>query len=417
MIASPAVCETPLETTPNAGETKEMSLHQSKTLPASSAHLDVVGFSDIVSIRNKITQLRGEGKTVYGFHAGEPDFATPQRIKDAMVEALERNETLYAPSSGIKPLRDAIAKKLRSVNHLAVEPDDVLVTVGGMQGLAAALEATLDAGDEVLLFSPYWTPTGQLILMVGGTSILVPISELRARGIAPTLEQYLTPRTRVVYYNTPSNPTGEVFDRSDAEQVAAFAIKHNLLVIADEAYEDLVYDEPHVSIASLPGMAERTITVFTLSKSYGMTGWRIGYVVAPPHLRPALQKVVLYTTNGVSTPTQWAALAAFTIEPKFFAQKRALYRERRDLLVAGLNRLGLPTALPRGTFYAFPSVERIGKNSKQVAELILAHANVAAIPGSVFGPHGEGFLRFGYAVPTPMIEQGLLSLERYLDTL
>lgn len=391
-----------------------MPLYATETLPSSAKHLDGVGFSDIVSIRNKIAQMRGEGKTVYGFHAGEPDFETPQRIKDAMTDALRRNETLYAPSSGIKPLREAIARKLRISNLLEVTEEDVLITVGGMQGLAAALEATLDHDEEVLLFSPYWSPTGHLIRMVGARPVLAPVSDLRRIGIAAVLERHLTPATRVIYYNTPSNPTGEVFDRRDAEQVAAFAIRHNLMVIADEAYEDLVYDEPHVSIASLPGMAERTITVFTLSKSYGMTGWRIGYVVAPKRYREALQKVVLYTTNGVSTPTQWAALAAFTIEPEFFEQKRALYRRRRDVLVSGLNELGLRTAVPRGTFYAFPRVDSISADSRQAAELLLENASVAAIPGAVFGPHGEGHLRFGYAVPMEMIERGLESLRVYL---
>ena len=391
-----------------------MALNAAQDLRQSARHLDTVGFSDIVSIRNKITELRSRGKKVYGFHGGEPDFETPQSIKDAMVEALGRNETRYAPSSGIEPLREAIADKLRKFNRLTVTAEDVLVTVGGMQGLAAALEGVLDQGDEILVFSPYWTPTGNMILMVGARPVLVPVEDIRVRGMATVLREHLTPATRAIYYNTPSNPSGLVFDRRDAESVSAFAIEHDLMVIADEAYEDLVYDEPHVSIASLPGMAERTISVYTFSKSYGMTGWRIGYVVPPPRFREALQKVVLYTTNGVSTPTQWAALAALSISREFLEQKRELYRERRDLLVSGLNQLGLSTTLPRGTFYAFAKVDTIDKDSREVADLLLEHASVAAIPGVVFGPHGEGFLRFGFAVPRPMIEEGLESLGRYL---
>ena len=395
-----------------------MASYATQKLQQPAKHLDSVGFSDIVSIRNKITELRAQGKRVYGFHGGEPDFPTPQPIKDAMMEALRSNETRYAPSSGIEPLREAIAEKLRTFNRLSVTAEDVLVTVGGMQGLAAALEGVLNQGDEILVFSPYWTPTGNMILMAGARPVLVPVVEVRARGMAAVLEQYVTPATRAIYYNTPLNPTGEVFDRSDAEEVSAFAIEHNLMVIADEAYEHLTYDEPHVSIASLPGMAERTISVFTLSKSYSMTGWRIGYVVPPPRFREALQKVILYTTNGVSTPTQWAALAAFSIAPEFLKEKREHYRARRDLLVAGLNQLGLSTVLPRGTFYAFARVDTIdpdsSPDSRRVADLLLEHASVAAIPGVVFGPHGEGFLRFGFAVPPEMIEQGLESLGRYI---
>ncbi|MEO7028513.1 MAG: aminotransferase class I/II-fold pyridoxal phosphate-dependent enzyme [Acidobacteriaceae bacterium] len=381
-------------------------------LPAT--HLDRVGFSHIVSIRNKVTELRAAGKPVYGFHGGEPDFETPQPIKDAMAESLRRNQTRYAPSSGIEPLREAIAKKLRTFNGLDVTAEDVLVTVGGMQGLAAAFEATLDHGDEILVFSPYWTPIGDLVLMVGARPVLVPVEEMLARGIATVLEGHLTPATRAIYYNTPANPTGHVFARADAEQVAAFAIEHNLVVIADEAYEDIVYEQQHFSIASLPGMSERTITVFTLSKSYAMTGWRIGYVVSPRHFLQALQKVVLYTTNGVSTPTQWAALAAFAIQPDFFREKCALYRQRRDVLVSGLNELGLKTEVPGGSFYAFPTVDRIDKSSRKVADLLLEHASIATIPGVVFGPHGEGHLRFGFAVDMDTIQAGLASLRANL---
>jgi aspartate/methionine/tyrosine aminotransferase len=383
-------------------------------LPPVAKHLDSVSFSDIVSIRNKVTALRNAGKPVYGFHGGEPDFETPQTIKDVMTEALRENKTRYAPSSGIEPLREAIAKKLRSTNGLDVGREDILVTVGGMQGLAAAFESTLDPGDEILVFSPYWTPIGEMVLMVGARPVLVPVHDLTSRGIEAVLQEHLTEATRAIYYNTPANPSGHVFDRKDAEQVAAFAIAHNLVVIADEAYEHIVYEERHVSIASLPGMLERTITVFTLSKSYGMTGWRIGYVVPPERFMEAARKLVLYTTNGVSTPTQWAALAAFAIQPDFFYEKCALYRKRRDVLVSGLNELGLTTPVPGGSFYAFARVDKIDKDSRKVADLLLEHANIATIPGAVFGPHGEGALRFGFAVPMETIENGLKALRAYL---
>lgn len=383
--------------------------------PQPAAHLARVGFSDIVSIRNKVVSLQAEGKPVYGFHGGEPDFETPEVIRLAMNQALADHRTRYAPSSGIEPLREAIAKKLQTRNRLTATAHDVLITVGGMQGLAAAFEAALDADEEIMVFSPYWTPIGEMILMVGATPVLVPVTELRNNGITDTLTRYLSPRTRAIYYNTPANPTGEVFTRTDAEQVAAFALKHNLVVIADEAYEDLVYEGEHVSIGSLPRMQDRTITCFTLSKSYGMTGWRIGYVVPPARFMAAMQKVVLYTTNGVSTPTQWAAVAAFSIDPQFFAEARARYRERRDLLVSGLNDLGLETTLPGGSFYAFPRVSTIASDSRKAADMLLEHANIATIPGSVFGPHGEGFVRFGFAVPTKTVQEGIEALRKFVQ--
>jgi aspartate aminotransferase len=382
--------------------------------PRIATHLDAVGFSDIVHIRNKVMALRAEGKPVYGFHGGEPDFETPQHIKDSMTRALRENKTRYAPSSGVEPLREAVAKKLRTFNAMDITAENVLITVGGIQGLVAAFEATLDPGDDILVFSPYWTPIGDMIVMVGGNPILVSVDALEKDGIEETLTAHLTPGTKAIYYNTPANPTGHVFYRKDAEQIAQFAVQHNLTVIADEAYEDIVYDGEHVSIATLPGMAERTITTFTLSKSYGMTGWRIGYVVAPRIFMSSLQKVILYTTNGVSTPSQWAAISAIEISPEFFSEKRKHYRKRRDVLVSGLNELGLKTEIPGGTFYAFPSVASIDADSRKVAGLLLEHASIATIPGSVFGPHGESHLRFGFAVEMETVEKGLEALRRYL---
>jgi aspartate/methionine/tyrosine aminotransferase len=414
-VAGSCVCCSVRLTTGLMKKGLKVNLTQEVALPQIARHLDSVGFSDIVQIRNKVMSLRAAGKPVYGFHGGEPDFETPQQIKDAMARALQENKTRYAPSSGIDPLREAIAKKLRRFNAMDVTAEDVLITVGGIQGLTAAFEAALDPGDDILVFSPYWTPVGDIIAMAGARAVLVSVEEFDSQGITPVLESYLTPKTKAIYYNTPANPSGHVFNLQDAEQVAAFALAYNLTVIADEAYEDIVYaDGGHISIATLPHMAERTITCFTLSKSYAMTGWRIGYVVAPSRFMQSLQKVILYTTNGVSTPTQWAALAAFEIGHEFFAEKRDLYRKRRDVLVAGLNELGLHGELPGGSFYHFPRVDTINTDSRNVANLLLEHASIATIPGSVFGVHGEGHIRFGFAVPMQTIEQGLEALRKFL---
>jgi aspartate aminotransferase len=218
----------------------------------------------------------------------------------------------------------------------------------------------------------------------------------------------------MIYFNSPTNPSGVVFTREEVESVADFAIDRDLIVIADEAYEDIIYEGEHVSIASLPGMFERTVTSFTLSKSYSMTGWRIGYAVAAEPWMTGLKKATLYSSNGVSTPTQWAALAAFTIETDFLETSRAAYRERRDLLVAGLNELGLTCSPPAGAFYAFPHVTSIGADSREVAELLLDKAQVATVPGVVFGPHGESHVRFSFSTSIEMIEGGLESMRRNL---
>ncbi len=395
----------------------QSSLHVAKQLRVSK-RLDDVGFSDIVHIRNKVLELREAGLPVHAFHGGEPFFETPEPIKYAAIHALTDNHTRYAPSSGIQPLRELLAAKLASRNRIPAGIDEVLVTAGGAHALFIAFQATLDPGDEVLVLSPYWTPIRDMIAVAEAVPVLVPTAQALAKGLTATLARSLTGRTRAIYYNTPQNPSGVVFNRAHAAAVAAFATEHDLIVIADEAYEDLVYGDlpgkagEHVSIASLPGMHERTITTYTLSKSYAMTGWRVGYVVATEPWMTALRKLVLYSTNGVSTPIQWAAVEALRTPQSVLDARREEYRARRDLLVSGLNELGLPCLLPQGAFYAFPESGRLAPTSREAAALLLDRAHLATIPGSVFGPHGEGYLRLGYSVPIPVIEAGLAALRK-----
>ena len=386
-----------------------------KTKPIHLAkRLDEVGFSDIVQIRNKVIELRAAGQLVHAFHGGEPFFETPETVKYAGLKALAENKTKYAPSSGIDPLRAAIAKKLQIKNHIDATVDDVIVTVGGAHALYVAFQAVLDPGDDVLLFAPYWTPIRDMITLAQARPVMVPTSTARRNGLTASLEHYSTPATRAIYYNTPQNPSGVVFTREEAEEVAAFAKRRNLVVIADEAYEDLVYEGDHVSIASLPGMGERTITTFTFSKTYAMTGWRAGYAVAKEPFMTGLRKLVLYSTNGVSTPTQWAALEALAVPEAAIAARREEYRQRRDLLVKGLNEIGLECELPAGAFYAFPSVRKIHKDSRRVSAELLEKAHVATIPGVVFGAQGEGHVRFSYAVSLESIPAGLDALRKAL---
>ncbi|HKF47885.1 MAG TPA: aminotransferase class I/II-fold pyridoxal phosphate-dependent enzyme [Terracidiphilus sp.] len=376
--------------------------------------LDEVGFSDIVQIRNKVMSMRAEGLQVHSLHGGEPYFETPDDIKFAAVRALVNNQTHYAPSSGIPPLRQALVNKLAAKNSIHASTDEVLATVGGSQGLYAAFQSVLDPGDDALVFSPYWTPISDLVTGTQARPLLVPSVTARRNGVRATLEQFSTPRVRAIYYNTPQNPSGLVFTRAEAEEVAAFAIERDLIVIADEAYEDLVYEGEHVSIASLPGMAERTITCFTFSKTYGMTGWRAGYAVAKEPFMTALRKIVLYSTNGVATPVQYAMLQALAMPESQIVACREEYRKRRDLLVAGLNAVGLECDPPAGAFYAFPIAEKIHKNSRTAAQILLEKAHIATIPGSVFGAQGEGHLRFGYAISVREIEDCVEALRKFL---
>ena len=379
-----------------------------------AARFDEVGFSDIVNIRNRVMELRAQGASVYQFEGGEPYRPTPDYIKEAAIEALRENKTRYAPSSGVLELRQAIAHKLQTKNQIPADVENVIVVNGGMQGLYSTFQSVVNPGNEVLVFSPYWTPIKDLVAHCQGRIVLVPTEEARANGFEETLARYATSDTRGIYFNTPANPSGVVFSRGEAEEVARFARERDLVVIADEAYEDIVYDEAHVSIASLDGIFERTITCFTMSKSFAMTGWRVGYAVAGEPWMTGLRKALLYSSNGVSTPTQWGALAAFTTESDFIDAGRAAYRQRRDLLVGGLNELGLTCALPAGAFYAFPDVSRISSNSREASEILLDRAQVATVPGSVFGPDGEGHVRFSFSTSLETIEGGLESLRRNL---
>ncbi len=379
-----------------------------------ASRLDEIGFSDIVNVRNRIMKLREQGATVYQFEGGEPYMNTPDFIKEAMKRAVNENKTRYAPSSGIPELRTAIADKLRTKNGIAAQASDVMIMNGGMQGLFGAFQSVVNPGEEVLVFSPYWTPIKDLIAHCEGRAVLVATAKARAEGFEKTLARHTTDRTRAIYYNTPQNPTGVVFTRDEARAVARFAHERDLIVLADEAYEDLVYEGEHFSIASLEGMFERTITIFTLSKSYAMTGWRLGYTVAAEPWMTGLRKTTLYSSNGVSTPTQWSALAAFTTESDMLETNRLAYRQRRDLLLAGLNELELICEKPAGAFYAFPDVSRVSRDSRQAAEILLDRAQVATVPGAVFGPDGESHLRFSFSTSLETIEAGLDSLRRNL---
>ena len=385
------------------------------SFPSPARRFAGVGFSEIVVVRNRVMELLAAGRKVWRFEGGEPWMQTPDPVKAAMGEALARGETRYAPSSGIPELRGAILDKVRGRNAIPADDGGAIVVNGGMQGLLAAFATLLDRGDEVLMFSPYWTPVMDLIAYHECGAVLVPTETARREGLTAALSKRLTPRTRVLYWNSPNNPTGDVFSRAEVEEVAAFARDRGLAVVSDEAYEDLVYEgDSPVAIASLPGMYERTITVFTLSKSYSMTGWRIGYVVAPPRYQAPIQTVVLYTTNGVSTPTQWAALEAIRRGTEYVAQWKPGYRARRDRLVAGLRSAGFALEAPRAALYLFPRYPSwLGEDSRAAARALLDGARIATVPGVVFGPEGEGHLRFSFSVSEEMIAGGVDALTAF----
>lgn len=384
------------------------------TAMSPAERMSLLGFSDIVKIRNRVLEMTARGVKVIRLEGGEPFEPTPAFIKQAMKDALDADQTRYAPSSGIPPLLQAISAKLAAKNRINATPEQVIVTSGGAHGLFCAFQTAVNPGDEVLLFSPYWTPIADQIRFAGGVAVRVPTAEMaNRRDLREPIEKYLTERTRVLYLNSPCNPSGAVFSRQQLASIASFAVTHNLVVIADEAYEDLVYDGEHFSIASFAGMAERTISVFTLSKSYAMTGWRVGYVTAADAWMPALRSLVLNTINGVSTPSQFAAAAAIAQGSDHVRDMLPEYRRRRDLFVAAMTGAGFRCPTPAGAFYLFVDArERLGGDSWKAMEQLLERTSIASVPGVVFGPEGEGHLRMSFSVSMETLEAAVEALKR-----
>jgi Aspartate/tyrosine/aromatic aminotransferase len=379
-----------------------------------SKRSEALGFSDIVKIRNRVLELRKRGVPVLEFQGGEPFAPTPDFVKEAINRALAENQTRYAPSSGIAPLLGAIVEKAQRKNGLTIPDSQVIVTSGGAHGLFCAFQAILDPGDEVIFFSPYWTPIKDQVTYCGAIPVRVPWDDLYSGDVAEVLNERITPRTKLIYLNSPSNPTGNLLDRAQLQSIANVAIERNLAVISDEAYEDLVYDgREHVSIASLPEMYERTLSVFTLSKTYAMTGLRLGYVVADEPWMQLLRKLVLNTINGVSTPTQYGGAAAMADRSDYLERMRSEYTKRRDLLVAALNEHGLRCATPHGAFYLFADVrERLGDDSWKAMNDLLDRTSIASVPGVVFGQEGEGHVRMSFSVPIETIEKAVDALKK-----
>jgi len=342
---------------------------------------------------------------------GQPDFDTPRHIVEAGQRALDEGYTRYAPALGMLELREAIARKVWRDNKIKADPQtEIIVTVGAMEGLLLALMAALDPGDEVIIPDPGYTNYEHLIRVATGTPVRVPAREENEFKLGPDdVEQAITERTRVLIINSPANPTGVVMLRSDLEQMAEIAQRHNLVVISDEAYEKLIYDGlEHVSIASFPGMKERTVSVYTLSKAYAMTGWRIGFVVGADHLIDPMHRMQAGVVSCVAPFIQKAAVTALDGPQDCVDEMAAQYDARRKFIVEALNEIESISCLePKGAFYVFPNISALGRPSEEVAILLLETSKVICVPGTAFGPRGEGYLRLCYASPLENLEEGV----------
>jgi aminotransferase len=353
---------------------------------------------------------------VISLGVGEPDFGTAWRVREAAIYGLERGRTTYTANSGLLELRTAIARALDRRYGLAYDPDgEILITVGVSEGLDLALRALLDPGDEVLIPDPAYVAYPPCVSLAGGVPVWVPAGA--EDGFIPRADELarrITPRTRVLLLNYPGNPTGAVPSRAALDAIAAVVREHDLVVVSDEIYDRLSYDAPHIPFATLPGMLDRTLLLNGFSKTYGMTGWRVGYAAGPRPLIAAMTRIHQYTALCASRQAQEAAIEALNVPDRDVQAMVDDYALRRQAIVSGLNRLGLTCHLPAGAFYAFPSVAVAGMPAQEFATRLLHEARVAVVPGDAFGPSGEGHVRCAYATSLAQIEEALNRIDRFL---
>ncbi len=347
---------------------------------------------------------------------GEPDFTTPAPILQAGIRSLERGATHYTSNAGQIELRRALAEQLKRQYRVEYNPDtELMVTVGVSEALYLAMTALLNPGEEVIVPTPCFVAYQAEVTLAGGVPVELPTYVEDGFQVRPQdLEAAITPRTKAILLSSPNNPTGGVATRQVLLEVARIAEKHDLVVISDELYDQLVYGVEHVCFPALPGMWSRTILLGGFSKNYAMTGWRVGFAAAPAEILRGLLRVHQYTIMSAPTTAQEAALEALRNGAPHVEEMRREYDRRRRLIVPGLNQLGLPTFEPHGAFYAFPHIGATGMDEDTFAQKLLQEEKVAVVPGTAFGPGGEGYVRCSYATAYEKIEEALQRMERFM---
>jgi aspartate aminotransferase len=386
--------------------------------------------SATIAISNKAMALKAEGRDIIGLSAGEPDFDTPDNIKEAAIAAIRRGETKYTAVDGLPELKKAISAKFKRENGLDYKPSQVTVGTGGKQVLFNALMATVNPGDEVVIPSPYWVSYPDIVLLAGGKPVFVPTTEEHGFKLqAQDLERAITPRTKWFIFNSPSNPSGAAYTRDELKKVTDVLVRHpHVWVLTDDMYEHLVYDDFKFTTPAQvePSLYERTLTMNGVSKAYCMTGWRIGYGAAPEALIKAISKLQSQSTSNPSSIAQWAAVEALNGPQDFIAKNNAVFKERRDLVVSMLNQTrGLSCPTPEGAFYVYPScagaIGRTAPSGKTIktdedfVTELLAAEGVAAVHGAAFG--SSPFFRISYATATETLEDACRRIQRFCGNL
>jgi aspartate/methionine/tyrosine aminotransferase len=378
-----------------------------------------LGTESAFEVMAKAKALEARGKDIIYLQIGEPDFSTPKHIIDAAIRALHNGETHYCPAPGILPLREAIVEEV--VKWRGVRPDvkQVLVTPGAKPIMFFCMMALLENGDEVIYPNPGFPIYESVINFAGAKPVPLPLWEDKNFRFDPDeFRSLVTERTRLIIINSPQNPTGGILTREDIETVAEVALEHDIMVLSDEIYKNIIYSGEHFSIYSLPGMPDKTILLDGLSKTYAMTGWRLGYGVLPEELAASVERLIINSVSCTSTFSQYAAVQALQGPTAEVDAMVETFRKRRDFLVDGLNRLdGFKCITPKGAFYAFPNVKDVKCSSQELEHHLLHNAGVAVLSGSAFGAFGDGYLRFSYANSIENMERALNRIAEALQTI
>lgn len=381
-----------------------------------AARVGQVSPSMTLAISAKAKAMKGEGLDVCSFSAGEPDFDTPAHIVAAAKEALDQGKTRYGPAAGEPPLREAIALKLQNDNQLCYGAENVVVTNGGKQGLFNLMLALVNPGDEVIIPAPYWVSYPEMVKLAEGVPVIVPTTSEQGFKITPEqLRQALTPKTRVLFFNSPSNPTGMVYTPDEVRAIAQVIKEAGIWVISDEIYEKILYDgATHLSIGAVdPEIFEQTIVSSGFAKTYAMTGWRVGFVAGPVAIAKALTILQSHSTSNVCTFAQYGALAAYQQSQDCVKAMLTAFTERRRTMLNGLNEIpGLFCPKPDGAFYMFPDISQTGMSSLEFCDALLEKHYVATIPGIAFG--ADQCIRLSYATDMDTIQKGLERLDQFV---
>ncbi|TDY58452.1 aminotransferase [Bacillus subtilis] len=364
----------------------------------------------------KFFDLAATMEGVISLGVGEPDFVTAWNVREASILSLEQGYTSYTANAGLYSLREEISRYLSNRFDLGYSPDnELIVTVGASQALDIAIRAIVNPGEEVIIPEPCFVAYDALVSLAGGIPVHVHTTADKGfKATAADFEAAVTEKTKAILICSPSNPTGSVYSKEELNEIAEFAKKHDVIVLADEIYAELTYDEEFTSIAALPGMKERTVVISGFSKAFAMTGWRLGFAAAPSLLRDAMLKIHQYAMMCAPAMAQFAALEGLKNGMEDVERMKKSYRRRRNLFVESLNEIGLSCHHPGGAFYAFPSIKSTGMSSEQFAEELLTQEKVAVVPGSVFGPSGEGYIRCSYATSIEQLQEALVRMKRFL---